>query len=90
MSRVANEIYKDIKNNPEKWTPVMGLFTYNGLQKEDIKIVSCEYPRVVSLLEIKIKDKRICCSYMDRWRLQGLVAWWYRNCSVKDVLKTRA
>lgn len=81
MSKYVDEIVKDIKDFSETWKAGRN----NGLEKDDIIIFNCGNPRFISSILVKIKDIYVPLSYIDRWKLEIVVKWWYANIPLKII-----
>lgn len=77
MSVVIDELVKDIRNNPSSYTPKMEAF--HGLKKEGVEIKLCGNTCLLSICNVYINGEPFPTTYIDRWKVEKAVSWWYRN-----------
>ena len=82
MSKYIDEIIKDIKANPETYKDYAG----RGLEKGNISISGFGNTKLLSIIHVYIKSKDMPTSYIDLWRLETVIKWWYRNCNL-DIIR---
>ena len=82
MSKFVNEILEDIKNEPTTWKDYRGW----GVEKGNIQIYGYGNTKLLSICSVKINDKEMPVTYMDRWRMEKVVGEWYKNMELKTLL----
>jgi len=85
MSKFVDEILEDIKTNKNSWAKYEG-YKGTGLQKPNIIIGNYGNSAILSIAQIYIDDKCMPMTYMDRWRLEKAVGWWYRNIDLERAM----
>jgi hypothetical protein len=82
MSNYVRELLKDISSNPETFKDYFG----NGIEKDNIRITGFGNTRLLSCITVRINNKDIPTSYIDKWRLETAIKKWYRTVSLKTLL----
>lgn len=82
MSKYVDEILKDLKDNPETFKDYEG----QGVEKGNIIICLYGNTRVVSIIDVYINGKNMPTSYIDLWRLETAIKYWYRNISLSILI----
>lgn len=82
MSKFVSEIIDSIKNEPTSWKDYKGF----GCQKEDIIVYGYGNTRVLSTCGVKINDKTMPLTYIDKYRLDKAVSNWYKTVSLKTIM----
>ena len=82
MSKYVDELLQDIASNPETFKDYFG----NGIEKGDIRISGFGNTRLLSVINVRINNKTIPTSYIDKWRLETAIKKWYRTVSLKVLL----
>ena len=85
MHKYVKEIIESIRNNPEEWKPVKTEYKFVGIKKDDIEVSGFGNTRPLSIIKVKFIERTVPCSYIDCWKLESAVLWWYRRCDIKTV-----
>lgn len=82
MSKFVDEILESIKKEPTTWKD------YNacGVEKGNIKIYGYGNTKLLSICSVKINDKEMPVTYMDRWRIEKVISEWYRTVKLETLL----
>lgn len=80
MSVLVKEICEDIKKNPEKWKPND---IHNGIERDNVEIYGYGNTKLLSCIHIRVNGRDTYASYMDKWNLESVVLWWYKNCNLE-------
>ena len=86
MSKYVDDILKSIKENPRDWVDIE-----HGIKhiEDNIQIRDFGNSRILSLINVVINDKFIPTSYIDCWRLEKMIKWWYRRVQLEHLLKNK-
>ena len=82
MTKVVRTIIKDIKDNPSTWKAEDRL---RGIVKGNIVINGYGNTRVLSVVDLSIGDGVLKLSYTESWKLEAVIAWWYKTCSAEHI-----
>ncbi len=81
MSKYIDEIIADIKQNPQNWMD----YKANGVQKGNIIVNLYGNSKLLSVINVRINNKEMPTKYIDRWRLEAVIKWWYESVSLKTI-----
>ena len=81
MSKFVDEIIDDIKSNPDSWRDQIGY----GIKKDRIIITGHGNSAILSVIDVYVNNKQITRTYIDAFRLEKAVSWWYKNVSLKTI-----
>lgn len=80
MVKVAvREVLDIIKSHPQNWIPVKGMFQWDGIELGDVKITGYGNPKVISVIDLLVCDKRVQLSWIDMYYLEKAVQKWYKT-----------
>lgn len=82
MSKFVNEIIEDIKKNPATFVDYKGY----GVKKGDLIISGYGNSKALSIINVWICDKTIPTTFMDKWRLESTIKWWYKNINLNHLI----
>lgn len=86
MSKYVSKIIKSIKHNPNNWTK-----HDNGCgikhKTLNIKITDVGNSAILSVSKVYIDDCEVIVTYMDCFRLERAVNWWYKNIGLTKILE---
>lgn len=83
MSKFVDEIISDLKRNPETYIDNYG----QGVKKGDVEISEYGNSAPLSIVSIRINDKRIPTTYIDNWKLEVAIKNWYKNATIEMLCK---
>lgn len=86
MSKYVDEIIKDIRDNPNSWKRLDTGNCYDGIQKGNIKLTQYGNTRLLSIINVEIDNVRQRKTYLDSWRLESAVTWWYKNIGLNHLI----
>lgn len=84
MSKYINEIIEDIKTNPLKWQVIYNGMYADGIKSGDIEIKDMGNGSIfllwhTSVIKAAVKGAIIPTTYIDRFKLEETLKWWFRN-----------
>ena len=84
MSIFVKEILNNIYNEKNSWEkdPSQG-----GIRNNRIKIYNFGNSKLLSIIHVKVDNQDIPLTYMDKYRLEKAVGWWYQNVELNQLLK---
>lgn len=83
MSKFVDEILKDIKENKNSWVKC----SYGtGIKKDTIVVDNYGNSALLSIVHVLINNQDMPLTYMDRYRLEKAVGWWYRNIDLERAM----
>lgn len=82
MSKYIDETVSLIKNNLDLFKPIA-----NGIKSETITISGYGNTRPLSICDIYIDGVKMQTTYIDCWKLESIVGWYYRNSKLKNLYK---
>lgn len=86
MSKYISEIIQSIKKNPDNWTK-----HDNGCgikhKTLNIKITNIGNSAILSVSEVYIDDCEVITTYIDCFRIERVVKWWYGNIGLTKILE---
>jgi len=86
MSKIVDEIIRDIRENPESWLPVkqekyVSGEKWCGIEKEKAEVrITTNYS--MHLFDLIIGGAEFPYSIFDQGKVDRAVKWWYKNCPV--------
>jgi hypothetical protein len=83
MSKFVDEILKDIRENKNNW---IKCDNGAGIKKDNIYICQHGNTALLSVVHILINEVDMPLTYMDKWRLEKAVGWWYKNIDLQRAL----
>jgi len=84
MSKFATQLAQDIRSNPDSWQPCKGFY---GISKENVQVWGYGNTKLLSVINVEIKGSDVALTYLDKWRLEREVLWWYANCNIGVLTK---
>jgi len=81
-SNFVDELIDDIKNKPETYRDNGGW----GVKKDNVEIFGYGNMRLLSIITVKINEKLMPLSFLDRYHLEVAVGNWYKRIKL-DILK---
>ncbi len=83
MSRYVDMLVKSIKDHPSNWF----VGDYAGhLVCGEVEIGGIGNTKLLSVCYISCKGVDVVMTYTDRYKIEGAVLWWYKNCSLLDIV----
>lgn len=87
MSKFVDEIIDNIKTQPDKWQ-VYNRY-HNGIRCDSIKITGIGNGPLISIAHVYIDVIEMPLTFKDKYRLEKVVTWWFRNVSIKHLTETK-
>lgn len=84
MSIFVNELLNLIYNEKNNWKKCSN---GTGIEKDNIIIKNFGNSKLLSIIDVKIDNQDIPLTYMDKYRLEKAVGWWYQNVELNQLLK---
>jgi hypothetical protein len=83
MSKFVDELLKQIYNEKDTWKKYAN---GTGIEKSNIKIYNFGNTKILSVVSIDIEGQDMPLTYMDRYKLEKAIGWWYKNISLERAL----
>ena len=76
-----------IRNNPEKWVRHAERYgKCDGIQNGKVVIENIGNSRLLSVCSVVINGETMILTYSDRWKIESVTIWWYRQCTLAHAL----
>jgi len=80
MSKIAEELLKDIESNPDSWANHDG----HGIKKGNVIISQYGNSALLSIIDVEINRKEVrALTYMDKYKLEKAITKWYRTVGLR-------
>lgn len=86
MSKFVDEILEDIKTNKNSWAKNHSWEKGKGIRKKNIIIGFYGNSAIFSIIDVYIDNQSMPLTYLDRWRLEKAVTWWYKNIDLERAM----
>lgn len=83
MSKFVNELLNSIYNKKNNWKKCSN---GTGIEMDNIIIEQFGNSRLLSIICVEIDNQNIPLTYMDKYRLEKAVGWWYQNVDLNQLL----
>lgn len=83
MSRYVDMLVKSIKEFPDKW--LMGS-SIGTLHCGGLRIGGIGNTKLLSCCCLYSEGVEVITTYTDRYKIEAAVLWWYKNCSLTNII----
>jgi len=89
VSKFVDDIVEDIRINPDTWNANSSRHCSrnDGLKKDGLEITDYGNTKLLSVVSLYIDGVRTETRFIDNWRLESAVLWWYKNASLEDITR---
>jgi hypothetical protein len=82
MSKFIDTLINYTREEKEEWTAI-----HSGIERDNVRITLYGNTAILSVIDVRINEILIPTTYIDRFRLEKTIGWWYENVSFDNLNK---